>query len=274
MRKAWLFDLEQIEKATLDLRKMDELSRQDSFVHRLHPLTKLVVTFSYIIITASFDKYDFYGLFVLILYPVLGYMVSGIAMRTCLYRMRFVLPVVAFVGLFNPFFDKGVVGQLGDVVITGGLISFATLMLKGVLCLMASFLLIATTSIDSMCCALRRIHVPDLLVTLLLLTYRYVFTMLDEVSVLTIAYKLRAPGQKGIHFSAWGSFLGQLLLRSMDKAEELYQGMILRGFHGEFFYADVKKATWIDWLCTVGFVAVFVLCRVVRVTQLLGNLVL
>ena len=89
-----------------------------------------------------------------------------------------------------------------------------TLMLKGVFALMASFLLIATTPMDSLCAALRKLHVPSLLVTLLLLTYRYVAVMLREVSVMTDAYHLRAPGQKGIHISAWGSFLGQLLLRS------------------------------------------------------------
>ena len=56
------------------------------------------------------------------------------------------------------------------------------------------------------------------------------------------AYQLRAPGQKGIHVSAWGSFLGQLLLRSMDRASTLYDSMCLRGFYGEFYYANEKSA--------------------------------
>ena len=102
------------------------------------------------------------------------------------------------------------------------MISMLTLMLKGVFCLMASFLLMATTPIDSLCAALRKLHVPGLLVTLLLLTYRYVGVMTEELAVMTDAYHLRAPGQKGIQVSAWGSFLGQLLLRSMDRAQELY----------------------------------------------------
>ena len=33
-------------------------------------------------------------------------------------------------------------------------------------------------------------------------------------------------------------FLGQLLLRSMDRAVALYESMELRGFHGEFYYAE------------------------------------
>ena len=125
-----------------------------------------------------------------------------------------------------------------------------TLMLKGVLCLMASFLLMATTPIDALCAALRRLHIPSMLVTLLLLTYRYVGVMTEELAVMTDAYHLRSPRQKGIDRAAWGSFLGQLLLRSMDRAEALYAAMQLRGFRGEFPYAPgrsfrISDAVWL-----------------------------
>ena len=173
----------------------------------------------------------------MVLYPVLLFQLSGIPVGTCFRKLRFVLPLVLAVGLFNPFFDRAPMLMLGGVAVSGGVVSMLTLMLKGVLCLMASFLLMATTPIDALCAALRMLHVPGMLVTLLLLTYRYVGVMTEEVAVMTEAYSLRAPGQKGIHFTAWGSFLGQLLLRSMDRAEELYASMQLRGFHGEFHYA-------------------------------------
>ena len=114
--------------------------------------------------------------------------------------------------------------------------------------------------------------VPKLIVTLLLLMYRYVSVMMDEVSVMTMAYKLRAPMQKGIHFSAWGSFLGQLLLRSSDKASELYLSMQLRGFTGEYEYADHKKADISDFVFAIVFIALFVLLRIFNITVLLGNL--
>ena len=89
---------------------------------------------------------------------------------------------------------------------------------------------------------------------------------------MTEAYHLRSPGQKGIHISAWGSFLGQLLLRSMDRAEELYNSMLLRGYHEHFHYAPVKKCTWADGLVTLGCIAVFVLLRIWNVAELVGGL--
>lgn len=146
-----------------------------------------------------------------------------------------------------------------------------TLMLKGVFCLMASFLLIATTSIDALCAALRKLHVPGTLVTLLLLTYRYVGVMTEELAIMTDAYHLRAPGQKGIHISAWGSFLGQLLLRSMDRAQELYNSMLLRGYHDHFHYVEMKPFRMKDALYTLGWIAVFLLVRYVDVAQWMGS---
>ena len=138
---------------------------------------------------------------------------------------------------------------------------------------MASFLLMATTPIDSLCAALRRLHVPAMLVTLLLLTYRYVGVMTEELAVMTDAYHLRAPGQKGIHVSAWGSFLGQLLLRSMDRAQELYGSMMLRGYHEHFHYADIRAFSRKDGLYLLGCLAAFLLLRLVPVARIAGGLI-
>ncbi len=61
-----------------------------------------------------------------------------------------------------------------------------------------------------------------MLTSLLLLTFRYISVLLEEVAIMTEAYHLRAPGQKGIHVSAWGSFLGQLLLREYGQSRKLF----------------------------------------------------
>ena len=265
--------MSKLDRALGELRQMDDLAAQQSPIHRLHPLAKLLATVAYIVAVASFGKYALSGVLVMVVYPALLFQLSGIPARTCFYKMRLVLPLVMAVGLFNPFFDRAPLLWIGSVAVSGGVVSMLTLMLKGVLCLTASFLLIATTSIDALCAALRMLHVPGMLVTLLLLTYRYVGVMTEELAVMTDAYRLRAPGQKGIHYSAWGSFLGQLLLRSADRAEELYASMRLRGFHGEFYYAGTRRPDLWDWAYAVGCVGVFLLVRRYDVAGLLGGLV-
>ena len=265
--------MNKMQKALAELSEMDELAAMRSPVHRLHPGAKLITTIAYIMITLSFGKYDLPGLVPMVLWPAMMFSLSGVKVRTCFYKLRIVLPLVMAVGLFNPFFDRQTILTIGNIAISGGVISMITLMLKGVFSLMASFLLMATTKIDSLCAALRKLHVPAILVSLLQLTYRYVGVMTEELAVMTDAYHLRAPGQKGIHISAWGSFLGQLLLRSMDRAQELYSSMILRGYHEHFHYADIDRFRGRDALYMLVSVLLFVLLRYGNISQLVGGLI-
>ena len=263
--------MNKMQKALRELAEMDELAARTSPIHALHPGAKLLVAVAYLLVTLSFGKHDLSGLVPMVLWPVLLFQLSGIQVRTCFYKLRVVLPLVMAVGLFNPFFDRTPLLQFGGVAVSGGVVSMLTLMLKGVFCLMASFLLVATTPLDRLCAALRQLRVPKLPVTLLLLTYRYVGVLTEELAVMTEAYQLRAPGQKGVHISAWGSFLGQLLLRSMDRAQELYSSMLLRGYRQEFPYAGLPPFRSRDAVFLLACTAGFLLLRFVRVAQLLGG---
>ena len=264
--------MNKMEKALHELGEMDDLAARSSPIHDRHATAKLLSTVGYIVTVVSFHKYDLNGLIPMVLWPLLLFQLSGVPVRTCFYKLRIVLPLVMAVGLFNPFFDRAPLLTVGTLAVSGGVVSMLTLMLKGVFCLMASFLLMATTPIDCLCASLRTLHVPKTLVTLLLLTYRYVGVMTEELAVMTDAYHLRAPGQKGIHVSAWGSFLGQLLLRSMDRAQELYASMLLRGYHEHFHYAPVRRFDARDGVYLAACLAVFVLLRLVPLSQLLGSL--
>ena len=264
--------MNKMEKALHELGEMDELAAQSSPIHDLSATAKLLATVAYIVTVVSFDKYDLSGLVPMLLWPVLLFQLSGVPVHTCFYKLRIVLPLVMAVGLFNPLFDRAPLLQLGSLAVSGGTVSMLTLMLKGLLCLMASFLLMATTPIDCLCASLRTLRVPKMLVTLLLLTYRYVGVMTEELAVMTDAYHLRAPGQKGVHVSAWGSFLGQLLLRSMDRAQELYASMLLRGYHEHFHYAPSKPFGAKDAIYLAVCLGCFALLRFVPVAALLGRL--
>lgn len=255
-----------------EIMAINALSDQDSPVHRLHPLAKLLTAIGYIFTLVSFPKYQLTGITAMVLYPVLLYSWSDISIRTCLYKMRYVLPLVLAVSIVNPFLDTAPFSLAGIISIPRGCISMVTLMLKGVFSLLISFLLISTTKIELLCASLRMLHVPEVLVTLFLLTYRYIAVLIEEVGVMLDAYMLRAPGQNGIHISAWGSFLGQLLLRSMDKANELYQSMILRGFDGSFRYLDIPVFRRQDWLFLIGSALFFLIARCFDLAVVFGSL--
>lgn len=149
-----------------------------------------------------------------------------------------------------------------------------TLMMKGVFSVLASYLLIATTGIEKICYAMRLLHIPSVIVTQILFTYRYITVLLEEANRMMQAYALRAPNQKGVHYKVWGSLAGQLLLRSMDRAGEVYESMCLRGYKGEFCYKNRIKWKKKDCLYLIIWLGILIFLRMVPVMEAAGNLVI
>ena len=234
----------------------------------LHPLGKLLVCVFYILTVASVDKYDLQRLILLAIFPAFCFIVGELSFKDGVYRMRLILPLVIFVGVFNPFFDRTPLMQIGatdgseGIWITGGVISMVTLMLKGFLSVLSAYILIAITSIEEICYALRMLHVPRIIVIVILLIYRYFGLMGGEADRIATAYQLRAPSQKGIHYKAWGTLVGQWLLRSMDRANVVYESMMLRGFNGDF-RVKKRQATTIDFVYPLIWIAIFAAIRFV-----------
>lgn len=167
----------------------------------------------------------------------------------------------ALINLLTNFFMGLSIGANVLVARYFGVISMITLMLKGVLTISAAYLLASTTPIEKICAALRHLHFPKMIVTVILLIYRYMSLLMSEASRMTQAYMLRAPGHKGIHIKAWGSFAGNLLIRSIDKAKTVYDSMILRGFDGEINYTGYKKMSVNDYVYMMAWFVVLLVIR-------------
>ena len=264
--------MSKIGQAIGEIHRMDALAARDLWVNRLHPLAKLAVTVGYIALVVSFHKYDFMGLAGMFIYPLALFLLCDLSVVDCFRRLWAVLPLLAFVGALNPVFDKTLV-RVGGIVLSAGWFSFATLLIKGVYTVLAAYLLVATTRVEALCQALTDIHVPQVLVTQLLLTWRYITLLLQEVDRVITAYTLRAPGQRGVHISAWGSLAGQLLLRSVDRANAVYESMLLRGYGSPEAAAQPgQRAQAGDWIYVLVWAALLVLFRRVPVLWAVGNL--
>ncbi|SHO53118.1 cobalt ECF transporter T component CbiQ [Anaerocolumna xylanovorans] len=240
-------NMAKITDAIFAVHELEEMADRKLEVNKVHPLVKLVITLAYMILVVSFHKYNLPGLLPFILYPLILLKLSDIPVKACLGKIRGLLPLLLFIGIFNPIFDSAPYVYIAGIGISGGIISMVTLFLKGMYCISASFLLIATTGIDGICYALRLLHIPNILVTQFLLTYRYITVLMAEANGVYQAYSLRAPGEKGVKYKIWGSLIGQLLLRSIDRAGNLYESMLLRGFNGEFAYIKKTKAQGRDY---------------------------
>lgn len=264
--------MQDILKTIYNMRFLDDAARKNTALHRIHPLMKVIATLVFLVIVVSFGRYEIGRLLPFLFYPVFVFVMAEIPVIPLLKRILFIEPLIIGIGILNPLFDKSVV-VLGGLSISGGWVTFLSIIIKSFLTIVAALLLIATTGMDNLAYALRVIRVPRIFVLQLLLTYRYITVLMEEVSRITRAYSLRAPGQKGIHMSAWGSLAGQLILRTYDRGQRVYQAMCLRGFNGEYYTGAEKQVRMTDILFLAAWCIFFVIARLYDLPELLGLLV-
>lgn len=219
--------------SVLEVKHIDELSKQNNLVNNIHPLFKLILTLVYICVLASFNRYEVAGLLPFVLYPVAVILICDIPLTKIFKRVLLIEPFIVITGILNPVFDKNLV-EIGGFVVSEGWLTFLSLVIRSTLMVTAGFLLIATTGIDDIAKTLSMLRVPSVFVLLFLLTYRYIFVLMDEAGRLLKAYYMRAPNQSGVKIRVWGSMVGQLLIRTFNRAQTIYQSMVLKGYNGRY----------------------------------------
>ncbi|KNZ40681.1 cobalt ECF transporter T component CbiQ [Acetobacterium bakii] len=253
------------------IHSLEELADGNTIIHRLHPLVKLITTLLYLVLVISFNQYDVTGLMVFAFYPVILMALGEIPYKPLLKRLLIALPFSFFAGISNIIFNQNLAFMVGGIPITYGLISFVSIMVKTVFTVMAVMILISTTSLPQISYQLLYIKVPKIIVEQIMLTYRYISVLLEQVSNMYTAYILRAPDAKGIKMKDMGIFVGQLLLKSFDRAENIYYAMKCRGYDGHYLYAKpdrIKKSDWIYLLVTC---AILIVLRFFNLSQFIGS---
>ncbi len=103
---------------------------------------------------------------------------------------------------------------------------------------MALLLLVTTTPFFDVLWALRWFRVPYIICALLLFTYRYIFVMLDEMERMSMARKARGFSNRGSLlsrevFKTISYTAGMVLVRSYKRGQDIYDGLVSRGYRGE-----------------------------------------
>jgi cobalt/nickel transport system permease protein len=252
--------------------RLDELGRLDTPAHRLDARAKAVVTLAFIIIVMSFPRYELSALTPFLLYPVTLLTLGRIPLRLILKKILVAAPFALIIGIFNPFLDREPVAALGPFVISGGWISFGSIMFRFVLTVGAALSLVACTGMHRLGAGLEQLGVPRVFVMQLLFLYRYLFVVADEGLKMMRGMELRSGGSRSLRLRVYGSLVGHLLLRSMDRAERVYRAMVARGFDGEIRLLRQSSFRPVDGLFIGGCLAIFLAARTWNLANGLGFL--
>ena len=260
-----------------ELYSLEQLAGGSSCVHRLHPDMKLLTTVVYIITVVSFDRYAFGRLIPYVFYPSLLMALSETPYSMLLKRFLIALPFCLFAGISNILFDRTPAFAARAITVNYGVVSFFTILFRTYLCVMAVLLLVSVTPLAQITNSMRRLRIPSLFIVMFEMTYRYIGVLFEEAYSMYTAYSLRSVNgrsvnRKGIIMKDMGSFIGQLLLRSIDRAERVYNAMKCRGYVLSTLPQSGRKIKWQDSIFALAVCLLCAVFRVVNVNALLSGI--
>lgn len=261
-----------IDSVFADLAALDTLAALDSPVHRLDPRIKVLTALVFVVCVVSFDKYAIAAMAPFALFLSLVMAVAGIPAGFVLRRVALVAPFAVLVALFNPLLDQQPLISLGPVAVTGGWLSFASILLRFALTVAAMLVLVAVTGFHAVCLGLERMGMPRVFAVQLLLLYRYLFVLVEEGQRMHRARALRSFQGRGLGMRTFGHLITGLLLRTLDRAQRIHLAMLCRGFDGAIRLRRTLRLTARDILLLLLANLLLLALRRYDCAQLLGRL--
>ncbi len=257
-----------------ELNFIDTLSSLDSPVHRIDARAKLITTTVFIMCVVSFPKHEVSALIPYFFFPAVIIPLASIPARYLAGKIVFLLPFAVLMGIFNPFYDREVMMSISGIPISGGILSFTSILVRFVLTVLAALILMAVTGFQGICTALERLMVPRAFSVQLMMLHRYLFVLVSEAVRMTRARELRSFGRQGMGIRSYGSLIGYLLLRTFGRAQRIHMAMLSRGFHGEFYPRRPFKISLYDAAFTAAWCTIFITLRFVDFPQAVGRIIM
>src|SRR5258706_14837097 len=235
----------------------------ESFLHRLDPRVKVVVTVAFILSNAllpdgAWLAFGFSWLFLLFVNALSN---LGIAFT---FKRSFVALPFALVAITVLFSIPGKALTtfhfltLNLTITDMGLLRFMTILVRSWLSVQMAILLVSVARFPDIVHALEHLRVPAILTTIIAFLYRYLFVLVDEVFRLLRAREARSAAAAGARSGGsvmWragvaGNMAGQLFLRSYERSDRVYNAMLARGYAGHLMTINPHELRRADYVTT------------------------
>ena len=254
----------------------DRYHDHDSFIHRLDPRVKVVVTVVFIVSNALLPDGAWFAFGFAWLFLLLCNLLSKLGYAYTLKRSIIALPFafIAITVLFsipgNPLSTFHFL--MWDFTITdAGFLRFVSILIRSWLSVQMAILLVAVTRFPDLIHAFEHLRVPPILTTIIAFLYRYLFVLTDEVFRLLRARESRSAAAAGSRSGGgvlWrakvaGNMAGQLFLRSYERSDRIYNAMLARGYTGHLYTLNPHEMKSKDYYATAFAIAVIFLMQLI-----------
>lgn len=140
------------------------------------------------------------------------------------------------------------------------------LIMRSLAAVSCMYLLILTTPLQDLLWQLRCWHVPQLLLDLMAMMYRYIFVLLEEGEKIHCAQHSRLGyGSWRMSVQSFGQLAAMLFLRAWQRCDRIYDGLQSRGYDDRLntLEQEYEQRSWLVCLA-LGFAAGLLLLAVVE----------
>lgn len=216
----------------------------NSIIHRLDPRIRIVVATIYCYVVAFSNQFP--ALLIAMVISSALIVSAGLGFKAVGKRLVLVNGLILFLWVVVPLTYGGQpIFQIGPLSLSrAGVVLAARITLKSNAILLTLIALIATMTFATIGYTLKQLRVPQKIIHLLLMNYRYVFVLEQEYQRLMRASKIRGFQPKtNLHtYRTYAYVIGMLLVRATSRAHRVHQAMLCRGFKGTFYSLQEFKA--------------------------------
>lgn len=226
----------------MKLKQLDKGDQQEqkTWVSRWEVRMKLVTCIAIAFLLVPVKNPIALGVYAVFLFALL--FTARLPLRRVLQRLLLLLPFLIFLAV--------------PVLLGGGFPPspervelILLLMLKAVCTVFLLFIIVFTQPVQLLFNGIGHMHLPDKLVSVLFLSWRYVFLFWEKLfqTYKALRSRLFRGGLNMRAYKTYGEIIGGLFVKSLDSSERVYKAMISRGYTGRSVVAEAQKITPLDW---------------------------
>jgi len=242
-------------------RMFEEQIKGKSLIHKLDPRVKLIYALVFSLVIALQNNLGS---------AITGFVISigltllaQIRIKEILRRLFVVDKFILLLWLILPWSYPGdtLFSIIGLNFTHQGILFTLLLTIKANAIMLILICFLATSSIFDIVHSMIHLRIPEKLVFLFFLMFRYIWLISDEYERMKRAIKARGfKFRNSIHtYRTIGYIVGGLLVKSYIRAENLYRAMVCRGFVGKFWLIDHFKFRFIDLIGAI----ILTICNIV-----------
>jgi len=245
----------------------EKFASGQSFIHRLDPKVRIIASSVLSLVIAVCDS--FYLGLVYLFISICLVSLARFNLGDVLKRLKPLFWFILMIWIILPLSFEGdpLYQVYGLKISRAGIFLCGIITLKSISILLIFTALIASMTVASLGSGLHRVYVPDKMVFLILMTYRYISVIEEEYRRLLRAAKFRGFVPKtNLHsYKTYAYLAGMLFVRASVRAKRVHQAMQCRGFNKKFHTLDVYPSNGLNSIFLTGIVVISISLVIIEI---------